>query len=75
MFKSTLLIIMLTSAVVAQANTLYVDFITVNGKSVVQIEKNDQLFQVEISKEDLQNKPPSEIVRDVCQRTKLCRLK
>lgn len=75
MFKSTLLILMLTSTVVAQAKEMYVDFITINGESVVQIEKNDRVYQVVISKEDLAAKSPSDIVKDVCQRTKLCQYK
>jgi len=75
MFKSTLMILMLTSTVIARAHTTYVDFITVNGQSVVQIEKADRLYQVVIPKEDLANKLPSDIVKDICQRTKLCQSK
>lgn len=75
MDKYLIMFVILFACFLADAHTVDVSFITVNGKPTVEIVKDDVVFQVEVSKNDLQNLSPSEIVRKVCLQTNLCHLK
>lgn len=64
--------ILLASVIVgARTHTIDISFIHVNGKSTVEIVRDDMIYQIPLTAEDLELSP-DEIVRKVCKETKLC---
>lgn len=75
MIKFIMVLVILIATVYAEAHTIDISFITINNKPTVEIVKDDIVYHIPISKEDLNTLSPDEIVKKVCQDTSLCLLK